>query len=95
MNDYSSRNSGPTDRKELFERIGAVSFAMDELRLFLDTHPDCAEALSLFNEYKTLRHELVARYTAAFGSIDSYYPNSENGWEWNDGPMPWQTEVNG
>ena len=95
MTPCSFRPEPRTDGRSLFEQIGDVSFAMDDLRLFLDTHPNCAEALSLFNEYKRLRHELIARYTEACGSLVSYYPDSENGWTWNDGPMPWQTEVKG
>jgi spore coat protein JB len=85
-------NSG--ERKALFDAIGAVSFAMDELRLFLDTHPDSRDALALFNEYRDRRHQLVGQYTAQFGSLDAYYPNTDSGWNWNEGPMPWKTEAN-
>ncbi|MBE6636747.1 MAG: spore coat protein CotJB [Ruminococcaceae bacterium] len=91
-NGYTNRNSAMS-RKELWDAIGSVSFAMDELRLFLDTHPDCAEALSLFSEYSNARHELLVRYTQTFGPLDSYTPGTENGWTWNCGPMPWSTEV--
>lgn len=87
-------NNQNTNRRELFDNIGAISFALDDLRLFLDTHPDCAEALSLFTEYMTLRHELMAKYTTEFGPIDSYYPGTDNGWTWNKGPMPTSNEVN-
>ena len=86
------QNTG--ERKSLFDAIGAVSFAMDELRLFLDTHPDCGEALALFTQYRNRRHELVAQYTAQFGSLDAYYPNTDYGWSWNEGPMPWKAEAN-
>jgi len=82
------------ERKALYDAIGAVSFAMDELRLFLDTHPDSTDALTLFTEYRNRRHQLVAQYTAQFGSLDAYYPNTDNGWNWNEGPMPWKTEAN-
>ncbi len=83
------------NRKTLFDTIGAVSFAMDELRLFLDTHPNCSQALACFNEYKTRRHELVAQYTNQYGPLDAYYPDTEGGcWNWNAGPMPWKGEAN-
>ena len=31
------------DRNALLQKISEASFAMDEARLFLDTHPDCME----------------------------------------------------
>ncbi len=87
-------HNGNTGRKALWDSIGAVSFAMDELRLFLDTHPDCSEALALFTEYMNRRHELVGQYTRQFGPLDSYYLNTEDGWSWTDEPMPWKAEAN-
>ena len=88
-------NNTNMNRKTLFDTIGAVSFALDDLRLYLDTHPDCSEALSCYTEYMKRRHELVAAYTQQYGPLDSYYVDTENGcWNWNDGPMPWKGEAN-
>ena len=89
-----STNNGTMSRKALFDAIGAVSFAMDELRLFLDTHPDCSEALASYTEYMNRRHELIAQYTRQYGPLDAYYLNTEGGWSWNEGPMPWKGEAN-
>ena len=87
-------NSENMSRKALFDTIGAVSFALDELRLFLDTHPDCSEALACYTEYMNTRHELVAQYTQQYGPLDAYYPGNENCWTWTAGPMPWKGEAN-
>ena len=35
-------------RRELLEWINTVSFAVDDVKLFLDTHPCNAEALEYF-----------------------------------------------
>lgn len=78
----------------LMRKITEVSFAMDELRLFLDTHPDCSAALSEFIARMDQRADLIAEYTEKYGSIDSYYPNTENGWDWNYGQMPWKKGAN-
>lgn len=80
-------------KQTLFDEITEVSFVLDELRLYLDTHPDNAEALTAFTEYMKRRHELIAKYSAEFGPIDSYYVDTENGWTWAKGPMPWKCEV--
>ena len=81
------------DKSALLRKITEVSFAMDELRLFLDTHPGCSAALSDFNSRMEQRAELISEYTEKYGCIDSYYPNTDNGWVWNCGPMPWKKEV--
>lgn len=80
-------------RRELFDAIGAVSFFLDDLRLYLDTHPDDAEALGRFKELQEKRHSLISEYTSSFGSIDSYYVNTDR-WDWNDCPIPWRGEAN-
>lgn len=78
----------------LLRNITEVSFAMDELRLFLDTHPDCTAALSDFTARMEQRADLLAEYTEKYGSLDSYYPGADNGWGWNCAPMPWKKEAN-
>jgi len=71
-------------------RINELSFAMDEVRLFLDTHPDCAEAKNYYNELQNQRMAAVAEYEARFGPLSSYgNPNCEN-WDWGLRPWPWQ-----
>ena len=39
-------------RKELLNHINTVSFAVDDIQLYLDTHPDDEEALAYFHKYK-------------------------------------------
>lgn len=90
MNGYCNNDNG---KKALFDQINAVSFAMDDLRLFLDTHPDDEEALALFNDYMGQRTELIGKYTEKYGPVDSYFLDTSNGWCWNAAPMPWKQEA--
>lgn len=78
----------------LFEAIRAISFVMDELRLYLDTHPKDKKALNMFLDYMKQRHDLIAEYTNKYGPIDSYYINSDGTWSWINEPMPWKAEAN-
>ncbi len=78
----------------LMKKITEISFALDDLRLFLDTHPDCAAALSDFSARMDQRADLIAEYTEKYGPVDSYYPGTDNGWQWNGAPMPWKKEAN-
>ena len=43
-------------RKDLLCWINIVSFAVDDVKLFLDTHPEDSEALAYFHEYSKLRN---------------------------------------
>ncbi len=75
-------NAGNRDeRSALFGQIGEVSFVMDELRLFLDTHPDCREALAMYETNRARRRE-------------AYSAGGETEWNWTDAPMPWESEAN-
>lgn len=42
-------------KKELLEWINIVSFAVDDVKLFLDTHPNCTEALDFLMNLKATR----------------------------------------
>ena len=83
-----------TGREALFGRITELSFAMDDLRLFLDTHPDDTGALDAFTSRMDKRAELMDEYTRKYGGLSSYYPGRDGGWDWNASPMPWKKEAN-
>lgn len=76
-------------KKQLMNSINNLSFALDDTRLFLDTHPDNQDALSYFNDTMKVRNEIVEEYTKKFGPISSYNVNVCDGWSWNDCPLPW------
>ena len=78
------------DRDKLMDIITKASFAMDDVRLFLDTHPNCTEALEYFHKAKAMRDEAWEIYTEKFGPLSSYQVEDRHCWDWNKGPMPWE-----
>ena len=76
-------NNGGTSKKELLHAIGETSFVLDDLRLYLDTHPDCSEALSMFSEFQNRREALVRQFEKSYGALSSYGPNEADAWIWN------------
>jgi spore coat protein JB len=76
-------NDNRVSKKELLHAIGETSFVLDDLRLYLDTHPDCHEALAMFNEYQNRREALVHQYEKSYGALSSYGPNESDTWVWN------------
>lgn len=78
------------DKKSLMKIITQASFALDDTRLFLDTHPNCKEAIEYHNKAQAVRQEAWDEYTRMFGPLAFYEVSDENCWEWNKGPMPWE-----
>lgn len=78
-------------RHELLEWINIVSFAVDEAKLFLDTHPCDQEALEYFEEFKKQRIQALQEYARYFGplTLDSADSCSDY-WKWIQEPWPWQ-----
>lgn len=81
------------NQKQLLNYIDAVSLALDDVTLFLDTHPRNQDALDYYNTFKEKRAQAVMDYTRFFGPLNRYNVNSNSEWQWNQGPWPWQGEV--
>lgn len=80
------------DNRVLCELM-ALSFALTELGLYLDTHENDSEALRLFKEYAALAEEGKKRYEAVYGPLQQRNGASEkNGWNWINSPWPWEYE---
>lgn len=79
-------------KSELFDLINQFSFMLDEIVLFLDTHPECQEAIEAYNHFKKLRMDAIKDYTEMYGPISKYDVNACNFWDWVNQPWPWEGE---
>lgn len=79
-------------RKELLCRINEVSFAIDDLQLFLDTHPCDQRALDDTHMLVEERKKLLETYAKNFGplTIDSTADSGSDSWTWATQPWPWE-----
>ena len=76
-------------REELMDKIHALSFAMTEAQLFLDTHPDCRAALDYFRNLRDELDGLTPEYQNKYGPLFADMTVGDK-WAWIDGPWPWQ-----
>lgn len=87
-------NEARKSRKEMLDWINVISFAVDDVKLFLDSHPDCQEALDYFQDMKAQRVQALKEYAKYYGplTIDTTDPSCmrEQRWMWTDEPWPWQ-----
>lgn len=86
-----SAHEHSVDGRKLLAIIDKASFAMDDTRLFLDTHPDCREAMAYFRKMEKIRNEAIKEYEIHCGPILWYSSDDKEDWEWNwnKGPLPW------
>ncbi len=81
------------ERQQLLRDIQAVSFVVKEAQLFLNTHPDCADALDYFNYYNKLNKQLIEDYECRFGPLSVSGVQSSSEWTWINNPWPWEKEA--
>ena len=79
------------NREEMLKKIMEYDFAINDLTLYLDTHPTCEKALCLHNTYCKDAKELCDKYQKVYGPLTSNYPC--NKWRWIEEPWPWEMEV--
>ena len=48
------------------KEIYAVSFALNDLTLYLDTHPDCQKGAGIYHELLKKRLKLLAQFASKF-----------------------------
>ncbi len=78
------------ERQMLMSKIKKYDFALKELNLYLDTHPDCRRALAMFNQYNALRKTAAEEYARKYGPITPDETNDTQHWTWIDAPWPWE-----
>ena len=73
-----------TSKKELLQFIDQVSFAIDDLLLFLD----------YYSELSARRNELLEKYAKFYGplTIDTGNDSDLKSWQWMEQPFPWEQE---
>ena len=73
---------------EMLQNIKCLNFAIIELGLYLDTHPDDERALCLHRKYCKEYRELTDKYQKVYGPLTIQFPC--NKWRWLEEPWPWE-----
>ncbi len=75
--------------------VMALSFVSHELQLYLDTHPQDAEAFTLLKSVLGLADEAKRRYTARYGPLCPDDLQRSESFDWADDPWPWMYRQKG
>lgn len=78
-------------RADLLNHINAVSFSLDDARLFLNTHPNHPDALDFFKKYNLQRTSALKEYAKHYGPLTTDTADAnQDCWKWINEPWPWQ-----
>lgn len=78
------------DKNQLPRQIQISKFALLDSSLYLDSHPDCAEACEYFQKQLEHYNKAVAHYEEHFGPLTHSSAVKNGRWSWNDAPWPWE-----
>lgn len=84
-----------TERQRLLHRVQICDFVLDDVRLYLDSHPCDRAALDYYKKHLEMRDKAYKEYVEQYGpltSLDSAVFNCDK-WTWVDGPWPWEREA--
>ena len=86
MNNNNCNND--MTRENMIKEIKCYQFAVIELALYLDTHPEDERALCLHRKYTRELKDLKDKYQKVYGPLSINYPC--NKWRWLEEPWPWE-----
>lgn len=73
-------------KDKLIMRLSSIQFAIQEFRIYLDTHKDDVEAQEMYESYKKKYKVLKDEYEKEYGPLTL---NGKNSDEWLKDPWPW------
>lgn len=79
-----------TEREILMQKIATLDFALVDMHLFLDTHPNNLAIAKKITEYEAKSSALKDEYEHRFGPLTTSGENG-NRWAWISNPWPWDS----
>jgi spore coat protein JB len=79
-----------SDKDSLMKTGQQYGFALNDIVLFLDTHPNHKEALELYHKYRQLYAAATFEYSERFAPMFVNDNQSYDTWNWVNTPFPWE-----
>ncbi len=74
---------------ELLKKVYETGFALDDVQLYLDTHPMDQEAMKYYYFAQKANQQAINAYEQVYGPLTSNKVNSKD-WCWIKNPWPWE-----
>ena len=75
-------------------QLQALSFAVSELGLYLDTHSGDEDATELFHQYVEQYADAMQKYEQEHGALTQMGAGVSGRYTWTEGPWPWEYDAN-
>ena len=85
--------SRQTERERALRKVQQLGFMTDDIRLFLNTHPDCCEALRALKYYIAAEREAREDYEKCYGPLTLEGTEACGEYEWINHAWPWEVEA--
>lgn len=79
-------------KKEMLQDIMMLDFAISDVTLFLDTHPNDKEAFKYYKEALERYQKACDMYTKKYGSLNNRTEDGNN-YNYINGPWPWEVQA--
>ncbi|MCI9163747.1 MAG: spore coat protein CotJB [Lachnospiraceae bacterium] len=73
----------------LLQKVYETGFALDEVTLYLDTHPSDSQAMEYYQYIQKANQDAVAAYEQSYGPLTIGQVNAST-WIWANNPWPWE-----
>ena len=74
----------------LMKQINETGFAMDDVLLYLDTHPTDAKALAYYHYVTNMYNNAMSAHAAYYGPLRADQVTSDTYWTWMTEKWPWE-----
>lgn len=75
-------------KDNLMQQLMQYKFTVNDLTLYLDTHPNDKKALALHNEYVEKLNNVIKEYETKYGPLTQ--ETVMDSWEWGQTLWPWE-----
>lgn len=87
-NNNNNQGSGNASCEELMRAIMEADFFAQDLKLYLDTHPDDNRAVEMFREAVRQSKACKAAFEDSFWPLTAHSAGTNGTWDWLDGDWP-------
>ncbi len=78
---------------EMMRKIQETGFSLIDLNLFLDTHPNCQEALELYTRLAATLKSLKADYVSKYGPLCAKDSANNTPFQWVETGRKWPWQI--
>lgn len=75
-------------------QLQSLGFVLQELALYLDTHPNDQKALEMYRNYQRMYHDHGMRYSEECMPLNHATPVHDKEYTWLRDPWPWEYAAN-